>query len=504
MVRKMISALLLPGVMAGNLYAQPFSFYYGTPGIPEHMKSLVADVQGNFLIMGDRVSHVDPSGVQPSNTDLEYFKVNGQGDLIWSRIIDSTIYDAGVSILEENNGQYVMLTRYCNTVLGGIGCVKQNPRIYRLDHDGNILWHRDYELEMHPGRSHFIKTPDGGYAMFGLTRQANDDHDLFLLKINADGEEEWTAFVPTNNGTSFDMRPAAGGGYYISGATPKGTDLISTPLVAKISASGEVLWIRYYPNNRYLIDSELIAPISDGFVLLLTYPVALVFPPPPPPNTDVVMIRLDGDGNIVWNKELADDIRSVNAGTTSTDGIVLTGIEYLPVEDEKIAKVVKYDFDGNLVWAIAHDLFPDYYEHPNNIIKTENGFTIGGFTEIPDSIVWLISEDFMLFQINENGSLDSLSIPNPITEPPSGRTVLVYPNPASSNIFFELTRAAEGTHEVLLFNTLGQLCNRRAFQGQTCRMDAIQLPSGLYIYEIRRPNGNLVAKGKLVLDRERF
>ncbi len=113
----------------GNLFAQPFSFYYGTPGITEHLASLIADTQGNFLIMGDRVSYVDPSGIEVSNVDLEYLKVNRQGDLIWSRIIDSTIYDAGVSMLEENNGEYVMLTRYCNTVLGGIGCVKQNPRI---------------------------------------------------------------------------------------------------------------------------------------------------------------------------------------------------------------------------------------------------------------------------------------------------------------------------------------------------------------------------------------
>jgi len=466
----------------------PLAFTYGDPGITERGIKVVEDEAGNFLFIGDRYIILDTSGAQPTNVDLEYFKINPEGEVIWSGYMDSTILDGGISVLPESGGGYALLTKHCDNVLGGVGCNRQNPRIYRLDEAGNVLWHSTYYSGYIGVAANFVKTPDGGYAIAGLTSKYSELGHLFLLKVDANGTEVWEATVPTTGGRAFDVVPAPGGGYYIAGSSIETNG--RTGMVSRISEAGEVLWTRFY--GKAAFTGKLMQPFGDGFGLLLTNT-----------TSDFIskdLMRMDADGALIWEKDLINDLDRPTSAVATGDGVVLTGLDELISTDDKVAKVVKYDLNGDLVWTKTHDPYPDYYEHPTDIIATENGFVIAGFTELADTVIYVYPEDLMLFLIDQNGDLDSLETPNAVTETGASSAVLVYPNPASGFVNFQLAGNRTEPYELLIFNSLGQVCGARRFSGPGFRLDRNGFLGGLYYFEIRSLKNELVAKGKLMLE----
>jgi hypothetical protein len=467
---------------------EPLAFTYGDPGITERGIKVVEDEAGNFLFVGDRYVILDTSGAQPANVDLEYFKISPHGEVIWSGYMDSTLLDGGISVLAEAGGGYTLLTKHCDNVLGGAGCTRQNPRLYRLDGDGNILWQTTYYSGDIALAANFVKTPDGGYAIMGVTSKYSELGDLFLLKVDANGAEVWEAIVPATGGRAFDVAPASGGGYYIAGSSIETNG--RTGLVSKISESGEVLWTQYYGKASF--NGKLLSPFGDGFGLMLTN-----IP------TDFIskeLMRMDADGGLIWEKDLVDDIDRPTSAVATEDGVVVTGLDEIVSADDKVAKVVKYDLNGNLIWTKTHDPYPDYYEHPTDIISTASGFVIAGFTELADTVIYVYPEDLMLFLIDQNGDLDSLETPNSVTETGVLPTVLVYPNPATDFVVFQLSGNRGEEYELLIFNTLGQVCKNRRFSGSAFRLDRDGLPNGLYSFEIRSLKNEMIAKGKLILE----
>ncbi|NUN99634.1 MAG: T9SS type A sorting domain-containing protein [Saprospiraceae bacterium] len=468
--------------------AEPLAFTYGDPGITERGIKVVEDEEGNFLFIGDRYIQLDTSGVQPTNVDLEYFKINPEGEVLWSGYLDSTIADGGISVLAESGGGYTLLAKHCDNVLGGVGCNRQNPRLYRIDEEGNILWHTTYYSGFIGIAANFVKTPDGGYVIMGMTTKYSELGDLFLLKVDANGAEVWEATVPTTGGRAFDVAPAPGGGYYIAGSSIETNG--RTAMVSKISEAGEVLWTQFYGKASFT--GKLLQPFGDGFGLLLTNITSDFFPKE--------LMRMDANGALIWEKDLISDIDRPTSAVATENGVVVTGLDELVSTDNKVAKVVKYDLNGNLVWAKTHDPYPDHYEHPTDIISTENGFVIAGFTELADTVIYVYPEDLMLFLIDPDGDLDSLEVPNAVTETNTLHTVIVYPNPASDFVAFQLSDNRNESYELLIFNTLGQPCETRRFSGPGFRLDRNGLSDGLYYFEIRSLKNELIAKGKLILE----
>lgn len=467
---------------------EPLAFTYGDPGITERGIKVVEDEAGNFLFIGDRYIVLDTSGAQPTNVDLEYFKINPQGEVLWSGYMDSTITDGGISVLAESGGGYTLLAKHCDNVLGGVGCNRQIPRLYRIDGDGNILWHTTYYSGFIGIAANFVKTPDGGYAIMGMTTKYNELGHLFLLKVDANGAEVWEAIVPTTGGRAFDVTPAPGGGYYIAGSSIETNG--RTAMVSKISETGEVLWTQYYGKASFT--GKLLQPLGDGFGLMLTNTTTDFIPKE--------LMRMDANGALIWEKDLIDHIDRPTSAIATDDGVVVTGLDELVSTDNKVAKVVKYDLNGDLVWVKTHDPYPDYFEHPTDIISTTSGFVIAGFTELADTVIYVYPEDLMLFLIDQDGELDSLETPNAVTETNTPPSVIVYPNPASDFVMFQLSDNRNEEYELLIFNTLGQACAARRFSGPGFRLDRNALPNGLYSFEIRSLKNELIAKGKLILE----
>jgi hypothetical protein len=76
------------------------------------------------------------------------------------------------------------------------------------------------------------------------------------------------------------------------------------------------------------------------------------------------------------------------------------------------------------------------------------------------------------------------------------KIVKLYPNPATTRIYFELQSNNDQTYDLIVFNFLGKRVDQvKNINGKT-PLEVSNYYSGVYIFQLRDRNGNLVESGK--------
>ena len=107
------------------------------------------------------------------------------GDTLWTRrfAFNNTSLTCGRDIIATSDGGY-LLTGYCSER-------KYDIFILKLNLDGDSLWSRSYGCDAACYAYAVCETRDGGYAVTGHTYCNRDTADLFILKVDPDGDSLW-------------------------------------------------------------------------------------------------------------------------------------------------------------------------------------------------------------------------------------------------------------------------------------------------------------------------
>lgn len=331
-----------------------------------------------------------------------------------------------------------------------------------------------------------MATPDGGFLICGVTNTYSANSDIFVIKTNAVGEQEWEAIIPGTAPRAFDLVLANDGGCYVAGSSVESAGRVT--LFSRISAEGSVQWVKYFGEAGF---TGKMARIGSHFGLLLTNA--------PTDFYGIELYLLDTEGEVVWEKDLVGTMSRPTCLTGVDNGLVVGGLVETPSPNNKTARFAKYDFDGNLLWGRTHDPFPDFYERPTDIIPLPNGgLAVGGNTELPDSIAWVYPADLMLLLLDKEGQIDSVMI-NRIEEPAT-LPVHVFPNPAQDRVVFDLT-GIEGAARLQFLNSQGLLVGEHPISGHRPDISLAAYPNGWYWFQIHSARGRLLGSGKLLLQR---
>lgn len=77
------------------------------------------------------------------------------------------------------------------------------------------------------------------------------------------------------------------------------------------------------------------------------------------------------------------------------------------------------------------------------------------------------------------------------------KIVKVYPNPASSKINFQIQQHNNGSNfDLIVYNFLGKQVDRLKNINSNTTLDLGTYYSGVYIFQLRDPRGNLIESGK--------
>jgi uncharacterized protein (TIGR03437 family) len=183
---------------------------------------VVADASGVYVA---GYGGVLPGGTAAGGFDLYVRKYDHDGNVVWTRQFGSNGSDVGQSAALDATGIYFV--GHAGTALPGqtsAGGIDAFVRKYNLD--GGDAWTRQFGTA-NEDRAQGVAVSDtavyvGGTVLFGAALPGQTSfgaHDAFIRKYDANGAEQWTRqFGTTANDQGFSVAADASG-VYVSGTT---------------------------------------------------------------------------------------------------------------------------------------------------------------------------------------------------------------------------------------------------------------------------------------------
>lgn len=252
--------------------------------------------------------------------------------------------------------------------------------VVRTDIDGTLVWRKEYDLGFRETGTDIVRTANGTYLVTGTSVLSNgDDSDILLLEISAEGRLLWSKILdePLDQKVS-GITLAANGDMLIVGEEfdPDAED--SDFLYARFDAAGDLIWKKTSGTDR--TDGLNAAVTLDGDFVLTG-----VSKNEEGPDNDLVALRIDGDGNILWENRLSGPMLEEGRDVISTrDGqIAIGGL----INDQQDGLVVKLNAEtGDTLWSsIVGE--PNLEDGLNALVELSNGDLAGvGFQVQADGI----------------------------------------------------------------------------------------------------------------------
>ena len=261
----------------------------------EHVHEGIETTDGSFIAIGH--------GLNPDNTDdVLVIKVSPQGSLNWKKSFGiSGFKGAGYCIIEVDDGYVLGGALYDSTV------ERTQRFLAKLSLSGSLMWERYLQSEGIGGIRGIDKTSDGNLVLTGylnaLDLEENrgfifisEESEGFVIKVDPEGNTIWEESLPVPQGTK--VRQIDDGYAIISCSWQTSSEGVENQqfTLIKLDLNGNLVWEKHLggPGNDHLYDFDV--TVDGGFILgghTLSYGVE---------NWDYLLMRVDGNGNELWHK----------------------------------------------------------------------------------------------------------------------------------------------------------------------------------------------------------
>jgi hypothetical protein len=249
-------------------------------------------------------------------------------------------------------------------------------------------------------RAHSIQlTADGGYIVAGETTSFGaGSKDWFVMKINADGIEQWTktyGSTSADDGNSITIKQTSDLGFIVAGHTESfGAGSFYDSYVIRLNNSGNVLWEKRMTGSSWDSFRDVIE-LSNGDFLFTGTGISNTNG-----NADAHLVRVSSSGNLIWIKNTGTISRehSQSVIELSNGDILFSGPSNFsdPGSSTANAYVAKIDQNGNFIQAKQYGL-TSFYDDFNEIRLLSDGNILNvGITKsygAGDYDIWLVKTD---------------------------------------------------------------------------------------------------------------
>ncbi|MEA2054599.1 MAG: hypothetical protein U9O96_05735 [Candidatus Thermoplasmatota archaeon] len=334
----------------------------------ESAMDIIQTDDGGYIIAGVIMSH----GVWKG--DVWLTKIDKEGNEIWSKTFGGREDDAGSSVIQADDG-YVM-AGYAHSYGKG----EADYWLIKTDRSGNEEWNRTYGGKYDDFGMKVIKTKDRGYAIVGTTHSFNfPDDDIWIIKTDKEGNMLWNKTFGGNKTEFGDDIIEIEDGYLISGITYSYTTYGGWDIwLVKADRQGNEIWSKTYGWWDFEMNAHIIE-VEEGYIIAGTTIST------PTGWGDAYLIQIDRQGNEVWSKTYGGwDSDHVSSIKKTDDGYILAGAtETYDVGNLFDAWLLKVDNNGNEVWNKSFG--GRDREVANAVIPTKDGSYIiaGGTGQYP-------------------------------------------------------------------------------------------------------------------------
>jgi hypothetical protein len=321
-------AVLEPETPADTLV--PFSRLFGGT-LRDQFRLAVACPDGGYLLAGDTYSSDGDVTTPHGGKDIWLVKIDTAGNLRWQKTLGGSADDGITGMVAAKGGGYIVAA-HTKSVDGDVkvpGDGAFRPWVFKIDEWGAIGWQRTIGPDSNAGIGSLKALRGGGYIGTGLTGTLRTKGWVF--KLDEDGSEIWDKVYGEGDQELMGMEVAetADGGYIVAGETfdyfaRTRPDAISM----RLDKDGNLLWQKVFGGTDLDYGMSIIAT-SDGGSLMTVNSMS---------NDgdavgnhgllDVMLVRQNADGTVKWKKMLggsADDGINVNTLLQTTDGHFIFG-----------------------------------------------------------------------------------------------------------------------------------------------------------------------------------
>jgi len=247
--------------------------------------------------------------------------------IVWQKCLGGSIADIGTAMLQMENGNY-LVAGHSYSQDWDKTCYKSNFDLWLtvVSPTGQLLSNKCYGGQDVDRDMDIIHTPDGGFMIIATTESLPNTFDVignhgmsdvWLVKLDKNLNIQWKRCyggTKAETGNRIILDPA--GGYIFVGSTASGDgDVIGNPnsgggslrsiWLVKIDDNGNIVWQKCLGSTGRSDNANSLVRTADGG-LVISGSTASAAPPNSWPGyhgaTDMLVIKTSADGTIEWSK----------------------------------------------------------------------------------------------------------------------------------------------------------------------------------------------------------
>jgi len=306
-------------------------------------------------------------------------------DTLWTKTFGGTLDDRASSVQQTTDGGYILAGMTSSYGFGVGDCW-----LLKTDENGNEQWNRTYGGTNWDEAYSVIQTIDGGYIMVGESYSYGaGGTDWYIIKTDENGNEEWSqTFGGAEDDRALSIQQTNDECYILAGHTESfGAGSLDVWLI-KMDGNGNLIWDNTFGDNGWNEAFSVKQTSDNGFIIAGQTDTNFV---------DIWLVKTDENGHEEWNTTFGgnqwDSARSVLQ--TSDNGYAIIGLTASYGSGIFDIWLFKTDVNGIEEWNQTFGGID--IDSGRSIVQTsDNGFIIAGSTKSfgsGDYDGWIIKTD---------------------------------------------------------------------------------------------------------------
>ena len=231
--------------------------------------------------------------------------------------------------------------------------------LYHFDSNGDTISTHFVSADVSQGVRDCVGTPDGGYLIAGFCTLNADPYVgcACLRKVTAQGEELWRRTWPQYQ-YIYSIRPMSDGSYLLGGNRP---NTFNPTCLIKVDGNGDQQWVRFTGGHASGGTAQTIELPNGNYIIPISWlpadsiPVGLI--------RFAAVLCMDPAGSVVWQRDLHFELeaRAIHVLNMNNDEFFVIGsYEQTPRDPDSATSLWRMNVDGDTLYTRKYWYYGGY------------------------------------------------------------------------------------------------------------------------------------------------
>ncbi len=270
---------------------------------------MIQSSSGNSVLVGYTWSY------GAGETDILMRASDSDGYTRFQKYFGGDSSDRGHAVIDLTRGGYLIGGSTRSYGLGGM-----DAWVIMTDNNGNQLWDLTYGGPGDDAAYDLVEASDSTYLVVGMENDLGNGGAMAAVMYGSDGSMLWSSTYSGGGAAAWAVAKGSDGNFLLAGHGQQGNADDSDILLVGIDAAGIERWRMMTGNTGDDAAYGAIA-VNDGEYVITGFSANANG------NADLLLMRIDGQGNTVWSRtfDSGKDERGYDLAVTE-DGYVVTGV----------------------------------------------------------------------------------------------------------------------------------------------------------------------------------